>query len=333
MKLPVSLLLVLPLFVAWGFSSCHTSRPREGSYYIYVKTSRNAKLIYRKEYDGLVWRRGVYKLREDSVMNVRGKQALIAVPDSDVAVPVTVRRNGKEGTVYIQPIHDFFIKPDDKKYTFPRKVFVDINDSGRAFYRYRRSTLLVQQNAVPKWSMDFTPPIINGFGYGLKDMAAISIVGSCIALNRNYGRGRSVSFEVGGILPMPKSGPSEITAYTPYKYNKISGWFVSVKEIWTLARCELGCGAYFGGHYSKSYYNTLYSDGDSLGYSRNGYGIGLCASAYFRITSYLAIGGEFQPQLISIDRSVSLGFESAYDFGFKLRVGRRRGAGRDRMHY
>lgn len=262
----------------------------------------------------------MYKLKDDSVMNERGNRALIAVPDSDAAVPITVRRDGMQDTVYVPPIHDFFFNLDRNRFAFPHKMFADIDDAGKAYYTYRHSAFLLTQYKTPYWSMDFIPPVINWFGYGLKDMSDGSLFGGAIALNYNYKQGHSLSFEVGGSVHGFTPQPVIITASTPYKYSEVNGWYVSVKEVRTVGRFEFGYGAYFGGHYGKSYYITLYSKDDSLGYSRNAYGLGLSGSAYFRLLNYLSIGGSFQPQLISFDKSVSVGFESVYNVGVRIRI-------------
>ena len=326
-------------------TSCVTLFNRKTTKFV-VGAGKGAEILYHKEYKGVRVRgHKVVQLQEGEPMpQFKTHVSVIEVKRSQTEmVPVTVRKDGLEKTVFVKPVHSFkywmnfaHIYPllsfgflidhnNPNRFGYPRYVYLDMADTSPRYYSYMTPPGYVLRPRKPGYfSFDFSPPLVNVYLFNLEHLdPGASPFGIAGSLGYHYGVHKFVSLEcgiaaVGPVAEHFRPDSSRVAQYGLARYERKSGWYVNVKDNYDVGRFELGYGLSLSSREGQAYYTRLKGD-DSVGYHRRDIGLGVVGSAYFRFFSFFTAGLTFQPQLVKLNDGARFDYSYVLGFGVKLR--------------
>lgn len=328
---PFLLLLIATL----GLSSCISVRnhPYTG---IKVKSQPGSQIVYDCDrYHLLVTQDDPPIGHFDcDTYKMRNYNYLVATRTPD-AIPLTIINDTTQRTIYIKPhlslryyanILNFGIgfKRDrhiPHRFTYPRRVFVNMHDTGNYYTYYPRP----RKGGV---EVLISPPLFNVYNlsFGRNIRVATPITGITLGANYRYHQKRGISLTGGAAISSTPFCPDGCgigdTAYVDTGTNQ-SAWFISLQHHHVLGRFDIGYGIHGGARkwhkldirevQGNNIEHTIFEDDDYAG-------IGPVLSARFQVFRILYAGFEYQPFLLKIQGDNRKGYSHIINIGLQLRI-------------
>jgi len=315
--------LIPVFFLLWMFSSCVTLF--NGPYTeLYVHARPRTTVIYKNERDAA----------DTVVINSPDGARLYARRNGAFKLPVIIKDDTTETTIYIKPIHSWLyyanIYPfygvgflvdynNPNRFTYPHHIYPCLKDKDVKGYK----TMKPLKTAA--WEVAFIPPIINGFVINPTKLDLRGgVFGIGAGVNYHYNDRCFFSGEIGTAVAPDRVGERLGRDTIPtLPEERLSCWYANLRHHHQLGRFDIGYGLSTGEQKGKQYYDYYRKatyQYDSVIYSYRHVNLGLSFAANFRITNSFYFGMNYQPQLFAINSSaMSFNYAHMWIFGFYWR--------------